>query len=81
MLRDLTILPRQQVEQPNSFVAEVKSAAELAFQPTKYAPRTPWISEDTLRALEEPKIAEAVNDPEAKHKRNRARFTPDCLAT
>ena len=49
-----------------TFVETLKQAAAKSFTPMTYAPRTPWIQQETLHLLEKAKQAEASLDPQAK---------------
>ena len=49
-----------------TFVETLKQAAVKSFTPMTYAPRTPWIQQETLHLLEKAKQAEANLDPQAK---------------
>ena len=49
-----------------TFVEKLKQAAVQSFTPMTYAPRTPWIQQETLHLLEKAKQAEANLDPQAK---------------
>ena len=70
VLRDLTTRPSSSSVSADVFVDRLRMAAKKSFSFTEYAPRAPWITETTFKALEDSKFAEANNHPDAKHLRN-----------
>ena len=51
----------------------IQEAAQQGLSKSTRAPRRPWITNDTLEALEEARRLEAIQDPDAKHARNVAK--------
>ena len=57
----------------SDFVSALRQAAEHTFQLQKRLPRKPWITDETLNALQEARAAEAEALPTAKPLRNKAK--------